>query len=149
MRLFLALLIFSISTISLASWNQGNQKETGGEGFHIVKLWGGSAGTVLRIEYYGYLSLRCNAGKGAGHVNNLNFFIQLNGKQSILQETSCESYMDNDTQKTYVVTEVRSDDNPIFFEGIDKEGIWNLSIYIKSIYGEYDSRFGQNYHFSL
>ena len=152
-------LLLSFSTVASASWNQGYQTETGGNGFRVVKIWGGSAGTLLRIEYYGYLAERCNAGSGSGHRNHLNFFVRLNGKLGQFQETSCGVYGRNGVPNQYAIVEVRSNDGqsnvtggvmvPWFFEGIDNNSTWNLDIYVQAITGEYDSRYGRNYQFSL
>ena len=155
----LVFVIVGLSSVAPASSSADTRvAETGGDGFRLVKLWGGAEGAVLQIEYYGWLAERCNAGSGSGHMNHLNFYVRLNGKMGVFQETDCRAYEHNGISKPYAIVAVYSTPdqarrgavvNPRFFDGVDDAHPWDVEIYIQAASGEYDSRYGRNYHFSF
>ena len=138
MRFFaLVFVIVGLSSVAPASSSADTRvAETGGDGFRLVKLWGGAEGAVLQIEYYGWLAERCNAGSGSGHMNHLNFYVRLNGKMGVFQETDCRAYEHIGISKPYAIVAVYSTPdqarrgavvNPRFFDGVDDAHPWDGS----------------------
>jgi hypothetical protein len=144
-----------------ASYMAGSERVTGGDGFRITKRWGGSAGTVLRVEYYGMYAYHCNAGPDAsGHQDRLRFGLRLNGRGVQASETQCGQYFEpNGTSHTFAIVELRSDNGraeqsegtlvPWLFAGQEPSAPWKVEVWVQTIFGEWDSRYGQNYHFEL
>lgn len=161
LKLSLVALLGLTSLVASASYMGGVERVTGGDGFRIVKSWGGSAGTGLRIEYYGLYAATCNAGpSSSGPVNRLTFNIVLNGRHISAQETSCGQYDEPGRGlRTFTIVELNAGDGrsgmevgdrrPQLFDGLDPRGTWTIELWIQAVTGEWDSRYGQNYHFEI
>ncbi len=157
---FLALgLVLFFSQQSLASYQQGQSVTAGGEGFRLTKMWGGSAGTRLQIAYYGKFSQQCNASTSSGSVSRLTFFIKVNGRYIATSETECGIEHRGSGPVKYAIVELVSDDaryefgkgkkEPWFFNGLDMSQPLAVELWIQNIVGDYDSKDGDNYHFTL